>query len=422
MKILLVNKYFNIHGGSETYFFGLAELLQKAGHEVMFFSMQDEKNLPCAQSEYFVSNVEFNGDLSARDKLRAALRMVYSFEAKGKITALIEKEKPDIIHINLFHRVLTASIVDAAKKYQVPVVFTMHDLNCICPNHTMLDHGQICEACLHGNYLNCVKRVCFKDSRAKCLMAAAESEYNKLSGLYNKIDLFITPSEFYKKKMEESGLTKSPIVHMKNFLPAQTQYGVQSKRGNYVLYYGRLSQEKGILTLVRAMEMVKNIPLVIVGAGPEEKMIRTEVKQLNLEDRVSLVGFKSGEDLWRYVRESACVVVPSEWYEASGYTACEAQAIGKPVIAADAGGLPENIIDGETGFVYEMKNKAALAEAIEKVMGMSEDAYNEMAQKAAVNAKRLFDADLYVTRVEQLYQGLMQMCPQCLPEELGALE
>lgn len=408
MKILLVNKYFNVHGGSETYFFGLAELLKKAGHEVIYFSMQDEKNLPCAQSEYFVSNVEFNGDLSAWDKLKAALRMVYSFEAKKKISALIEKEKPDIIHINLFHRVLTASIVDAAKKFHIPVVLTMHDMNCICPNHTMLDHGQLCEACLHGNYLKCVKRVCFKDSRAKCLMAAVESEYNKLSGLYNKIDLFITPSEFFKKKMEESGLTRSRIVHMKNFLPAQTQYGVQGKKGKYVLYYGRLSQEKGILTLVRAMEMVKEIPLVIVGTGPEEEAIRAEVRRLNLEDRVSLVGFKSGEDLWRCVRESACVVVPSEWYEASGYTACEAQAIGKPVIATDAGGLPENLVDGETGFVCEMKNEAALAEAIKKVMGLSENSYNEMAQKAAVNAKRLFDADLYVVRMTQLYQELMQ--------------
>lgn len=406
MRILLVNKYFNMHGGSETYFFGLAELLKKAGHEVIFFSMQDKKNLPCAQSEYFVSNVEFNGDLSAWDKLKAALRMVYSFEAKKKIAALIEKEKPDVIHINLFHRVLTASIVDAAKRYGIPVVLTMHDLNCICPNHTMLDHGQICEDCLHGNYLNCVKRVCFKDSRAKCLMAAAESEYNKLSGLYNKIDLFITPSEFYKKKMEESGLTRSPIVHMKNFLPAQTEYGVHGNRGDYVLYYGRLSQEKGILTLVRAIEKVGNVPLIIVGTGPEEEAIRSEVNRLKLEDRVLLVGFKSGEALWRCVRESACVVVPSEWYEASGYTACEAQAMGKPVIVTDAGGLPENIIDGETGFVCPMKDEAALAEAIERIINLSDKDYHRMAEQAVENAKKLFCASDYVKKLIVFYGNL----------------
>ena len=131
---------------------------------------------------------------------------------------------------------LTASIVDAAKKHGIPVVLTMHDLNCVCPNHVMLDHGKICEACLHGNYWNCVKRVCFKDSRAKCLMAAIESDFNKRSGLDRKIDLFITPSECYKNKLEASGLTKSPIVHMKNFLPADTKYAVQGKRGDYVQY------------------------------------------------------------------------------------------------------------------------------------------------------------------------------------------
>lgn len=408
MKILLVNKYFNMHGGSETYFFGLAELLQKAGHEVIFFSMRDEKNFSCAQSDYFVSNVEFNGNLTALQKAKVALHMVYSFEAKRKISALIEKEKPDIVHINLFHRVLTASIVDAAKKYNIPVVFTMHDLNCICPNHVMLDHGEICEDCLHGNYWNCIKRVCFKESRAKCVMAALESEFNKKSGLYNKIDLFITPSEFYKKKLQESGLTKSPIVHMKNFLPVQTVYSIQGTRGEYILYYGRLSREKGILTLVRTMKKIQGVPLVIIGTGPEEETIRQEVHRLGMEDRVTLAGFKSGEALWRYIRECACVVVPSEWYEASGYTACEAQSLGKPVIVTDAGGLPENIIDGETGFVCEMKNEAALAKAIEKVIGLSEKAYYEMAQKAAGNAKRLFSADLYLTRLTQLYQGLMQ--------------
>lgn len=406
MKILLVNKYFNMHGGSETYFFGLADMLRQAGHEVIFFAMQDEKNLPCEQSAYFVSNVEFNGELTATQKLKAAFRMVYSFEAKKKISALIEKEKPDIIHINLFHRVLTASIVDAAKKHGIPVVFTMHDLNCVCPNHVMLDHGKICEACLHGNYWNCVKRVCFKDSRAKCLMAAIESDFNKRSGLYRKIDLFITPSECYKNKLEASGLTKSPIVHMKNFLPADTKYAVQGKRGDYVLYYGRLSAEKGILTLVRAMKKLENVPLIIAGTGPEEDAIRTEIEAHHLNQRVTMVGFQSGENLWQYVHNCACVVVPSEWYEASGYTACEAQAMGKPVVATNAGGLPENIVDGETGFISPMKDEAALADAIGRVMRLSDEEYQRMAEKSVANAKKLFDASGYVAKLLVLYANL----------------
>lgn len=406
MKVLLVNKYHYFRGGSETYYFGLAELLRKAGHEVIFFAMEDEHNLPCAQSEYFVSNVEFNGTLSALDQLKAAARMVYSLEAKRKFDKLLRNEKPDIIHINLFHRVLTASIVDVAKKHHIPIVFTMHDLNCICPNHTMLNHGKICEACLHGNYMNCVKCVCFKDSRLKCLMAAIESEYNKRSGLYNKIDCFITPSEFYKNLLMKSGLTKKRIIHMKNFLPAETEYAIRGKRGDYVLFFGRLSYEKGILTLIEAMKHVK-APLLIAGTGPEEDAIRQKIAVSGLSDRVTLLGFKSGTELWSYVMNAGCVVIPSEWYEASGYTACEAQAMGKPVVVTDAGGLPENIVNGETGIVCPMSDVKKLAEAINCIMIIPDEGYERMARLAVNNAQVLFDASRYVQRVMDIYQGLV---------------
>ena len=406
MKVLLVNKYHYFRGGSETYYFGLAELLRKAGHEVIFFAMEDEHNLPCAQSEYFVSNVEFNGKLSALDQLKAAARMVYSLEAKCKFDKLLRNEKPDIIHINLFHRVLTASIVDVAKKHHIPIVFTMHDLNCICPNHTMLNHGKICEACLRGNYMNCVKCVCFKDSRLKCLMAAIESEYNKRSGLYNKIDCFITPSEFYKNLLMKSGLTKKRIIHMKNFLPAETEYAIRGKRGDYVLFFGRLSYEKGILTLIEAMKHVK-APLLIVGTGPEEDAIRQKIAVSGLSDRVTLLGFKSGTELWSYVMNAGCVVIPSEWYEASGYTACEAQAMGKPVVVTDAGGLPENIVNGETGIVCPMSDVKKLAEAINCIMIIPDEGYERMARLAVNNAQVLFDASRYVQRVMDIYQGLV---------------
>lgn len=237
-------------------------------------------------------------------------------------------------------------------------------------------------------------------------MAAIESDFNKRSGLYRKIDLFITPSECYKNKLEASGLTKSPIVHMKNFLPADTKYAVQGKRGDYVLYYGRLSAEKGILTLVRAMEKLENVPLIIVGTGPEEDAIRAEIEAHHLNQRVTMVGFQSGENLWQYVRNCACVVVPSEWYEASGYTACEAQAMGKPVVATNAGGLPENIVDGETGFISPMKDEAALADAIGRVMRLSDEEYQRMAEKSVANAKKLFDASGYVAKLLVLYANL----------------
>lgn len=407
MKILLVNKYHYVRGGSETYYFGLAQLLQEAGHKVIFFSMQDEKNRPCEQSEYFVSNVEFNGNLSVTQKVKAAMRMVYSLEAKKKISALLEKEKPDIIHINLFHRVMTASIVDAAKKYRIPVVFTMHDLNCICPSHTMLDHGKICEACLHGNYLNCVKRVCFKNSRAKCIMAAIESEFNKISGLYNKIDLFITPSEFYKNKMLESGLTKSKVICLRNFLPEKISISYKQEKESYYLYFGRLSEEKGVMTLLKAVQRVPNVRLEIAGTGPIEGTLQDYVHKMQLQKRVHFNGFLSGRALKDIVAEAKCIVLPSEWYENGPYSIMEAMAVGKPVIVSDEGGLPEIVKNEKSGFVCQSFDTESLANCIRKMEELEDRQYNQMSKYAATQATEMFDAEQYLKDLISEYKKLL---------------
>ena len=408
MKVLLVNKYHYVRGGSETYYFGFAELLRKAGHEVIFFAMQDKKNLPCEQSEYFVSNVDFNGELSIREKVHAAVRMIYSLEAKKKISALIEKEAPDIIHINLFHRVLTASIVDAAKKYHIPVVLTMHDLNCFCPNHTMLDHGKICEACLHGNYLNCVKRVCFKDSRAKCLMAAFESEYNKLSGLYNKIDLYITPSEFYRKKMIESGLTRNKVLCLRNFLPEKMVETERSAGGSYYLYFGRLSEEKGVTTLLKAVQNVPEIRLEIAGTGPMEQELQNYVHNRNLEDRIHFNGFLSGKALTDLVAGAKCIVLPSEWYENGPYSIMEAMAAGKPVIVSSEGGLPEIVQDGENGYICEAFKPKSLAECLRKMEKLDTKQYDQLSVTAKRMAKDMFEPSKYAERLLEEYTELLK--------------
>lgn len=407
MKVLLVNKYHYVRGGSETYYFGLAELLRKAGHKVIFFAMQDKKNIPCEQSEYFVSNVDFNGELSIRERVNAAVRMIYSLEAKKKISALIEKERPDIIHINLFHRVLTASIVDAAKKYHIPVVLTMHDLNCFCPNHTMLDHGKICESCLHGNYLNCVKRVCFKDSRAKCLMAALESEYNKLSGLYNKIDLYITPSEFYRNKMIESGLTRNKVICLRNFLPENMFKTEKSVGGSYYLYFGRLSEEKGVMTLLKAIQKVPEVWLEIAGTGPMEKELQDYVQTNNLDKRIHFNGFLAGKALRDLVAGAKCVVLPSEWYENGPYSVMEAMAAGKPVIVSGEGGLPEIVEDGENGYICEAFSPNSLAECLQKMEQLDDRKYDQMCFRASANAAQMFCPKQYISNLLTEYRRLV---------------
>lgn len=366
MKILLVNKFHYIKGGSETYYFGLADLLKKQGHEVIFFSMKDEKNVPCKQEKYFVENVDFNQKMNPVKLVKASLKMLYSLEAKRKFEQLLIDEKPDIIHLNIFQSQLTGSIVDVAYKYHIPMVYTAHDLKSICPNYQMLNHGDICEKCITGNYTYCAKTGCMKDSKLKSILATLEAYVYKWRKTYQKMDLIITPSAFYKRKIKEAGIAKCPVVHMTNFLPEGTEYNVSEKPGEYFLYFGRISREKGILTLVRAYAEAKvEKPLYIVGTGPIESLVCQLIEELHMIDKIKMLGFKSGNELKEIVANSLCVCLPSEWYENGPYSIMEAQAVGKPVIVSDNGGLPELVENGVTGYIVKSKNIEDLTEKLQ---------------------------------------------------------
>ena len=145
MKILMVNKFFFVKGGSETYYFSLKKLLESKGHSVIDFSMQDDRNFPSEYSKYFVSGVDYNKPLGIKKKIKAGVNIIYSLEAKKKFEQLILDTKPDIIHLHIFQHQLSPSILDVIKKYNLPAVYTAHDLKMLCLNYKMMQHGKICE-------------------------------------------------------------------------------------------------------------------------------------------------------------------------------------------------------------------------------------------------------------------------------------
>lgn len=408
MKILLVNKFHYIKGGSETYYFGLGELLQKYGHEVIYFSMKDEKNRPCAQEKYFVDNVDFNADMDVFKKIKTGLKMLYSKEAKKKFEQLLQDEQPDIIHLNIFQSQLTGSIVDIAVKYHIPVVYTAHDLKSVCPNYQMLNHGEVCEKCLHGKYGNCFKTSCMKDSKVKSLLATMEANEYKKRKTYKKLSLVITPSNFYKQKIDESGVMDCPVIHIPNFLPEDTLYQSKNKAGEYILYFGRLSREKGVVTLVKAYAQANaELPLYIVGTGPKQEEIEALVTQLGLQEKVKLLGFKQGQELKEIVANSRCVCLPSEWYENGPYSIMEAMSAGKPAIVSTYGGLPEMVEDGVNGYTVAACNVDELSAALQKMATMSEEQLFAMGQAAVAKAKEMFDSKNYLQTIVEKYSELL---------------
>lgn len=229
-----------------------------------------------------------------------------------------------------------------------------------------------------------------------------EAYVYKLKKTYRKIDYVVTPSFFYKKKLEAAHIFECPVEHIKNFLPEGTVYE-EGTRGKYFLYFGRLSREKGIHTLIKAFSNANvEEKLYIVGSGPEEERIRMTVKELGMEDKILLLGFKRGSELQEIVANALCVCLPSEWYENGPYSILEAQALGRPAIVSDHGGLPELVEDGRTGFISEAGNVADLTEKIREMSHTEMD--SAYISKMAAHD---YSANLYAEHIIEIYEKIL---------------
>lgn len=402
MKVLLVNKFHYKKGGSETYYFTLADALKTCGHEVVYFAMKDkEKNIPCEQEQYFVSNASVKGGIKA--KLNMVMHIAYSRESYLKMKTLLTDAKPDVVILNLVHKQITLSIIDAIKEYDsnLPIFWTMHDLITICPSYTMLDgKNQICEQCLEGSFRPCVKNKCIKNSKLMSFLAEYEANYIRKKKWYDKIDLFICPSDFYRMKLQQAEFTTSKIVTMRNPLPLDTKYELCKEHDKYILYFGRLVKEKGVRTLIDASQIAK-CHLIILGTGPMEAELKQYAKEL---ENVEFKGFKTGIELEQYIKKCLCVVIPSEWYENGPYSAMEAMAWGKPLIVSDNGGLPELVDNGINGYVYAAEEGAnALAKSINDILSAEDAMYAGMCECSLKKAKELFEWEKYVEKIEEYY-------------------
>lgn len=411
MKVLLIHKFHYMKGGTETFHYNLAEALTAAGHEVIFFSMHDERNIPCAQDKYFVSNVDYNNtEIGLATKIKCGLKLIYSFEAREKIEQLIKDEKPDIAHIGLLHRQITFSVIDALKKSNIPIVMHLHDLISVCPCYTMLrQDGTICQDCIDKGLYSCIKNKCLKGSKSKSILAYIEAKILRVGHYYNKIDLYIAECNFYKNLLSTAGFTKSRIIKMNNFLPVNQKYDAFSECEDYILYFGRFSREKGIMVILEAFSHIQcNEKLMIVGAGPEQKNIEEMIKQNNLSERVILKGATFGEEMDRIIEKAKAVLVPSEWYENGAFVILQSIAKGKIVIASDIAGLPEIIEDGKTGFLAQPGNVQSFEEAIKRVLNIDESEFRRMSCRVVEYAKERCYWENYIKTLVSEYEKLIK--------------
>ncbi|MEQ1558688.1 MAG: glycosyltransferase family 4 protein [Methyloglobulus sp.] len=402
-KILSVNNYHYRRGGSDVVYLEHAELMESQGWSNAFFSMHHPQNIATPWSEYFVDELEFGHAYSLLEKISMASKVVYSFEAQRKLQSLIENFKPDVAHLHCIYHHLSPAIIPVLKEAGIATVMTAHDLKIACPAYKMLNSGGICERCNHGSILNVVKHRCVRDSLSASLIVAVESGLHRYLNTYQKyLDRVAVPSRFFLEKFVEWGWPREKLAYVPNYVDS-SKFEPSYEPGQYFLYFGRLAPEKGVVTLIRAAAKA-GVKLKIVGTGPVEAELK-EIATQNPGD-IEFLGYRTGSELHDLVRGARAVVLPSEWYENAPMSVLESYSLGKPVIGANIGGIPEMVVAGETGWVFESQNVDSLADCLLACNAMDAKSLSKIGKASREFVDKNFNKQRYVESILELYSEL----------------
>jgi glycosyltransferase involved in cell wall biosynthesis len=401
--LLAVNNYYYYRGGAETIFLEQEKLFGELGWKVVPFCMQHPMNLPTPWASHFVSEIEFGAQYSVLEQARRIPKVIYSFEARRKLDRLLEQVRPQVCHAHNIYHHLSPSVLGMLKKRGVPTVLTLHDLKIACPSYHMLAHDGVCERCRGGRLHNVIVHRCIKGSVALSTVVFAEAVVHKMLGTYARhVDRFVVPSRFYREKMVEWGWPADRFRYIPNFVDTE-RYAPAFTPGDAFLFAGRLSREKGVATLIRAVAEAR-CKLLLAGSGPALDELRALAQELDAD--VTFLGYLRGEKLHDVIRAARALILPSEWYENAPMSVLEGYALGKPIIGARIGGLPELIREGETGLTFASGDVAALAAVLRRVIDLPAATLEQYGRAGRAWVETDFSATAYRTRMLELYREL----------------
>jgi len=404
LNILSVNKFYWRKGGSEAVFFGEKELLEGHGHTVWPFSMQSSDNLESEFSRYFVDEVDYESP-SKIDKIKNASKIIYSFDARSKMERFLRDYTPDVAHFHIFQHQISVSTFGPLRKRGIPIILTVHDLKPMCPNYKMYVDGEVCEACKGGKFVNCFKRRCNDGSTGKSLLNTLEMYFHHARGYYDWVDQYITVSQFYRDKMLEWDFPESQVTYLPNYIDFE-KIPARQEAGEHVLFFGRLSEEKGIEQVLAAARVNSDIPHLIAGTGPAEAALKQQAADQDITN-VKFVGFQSGQALEDLIANSRMAVIPSTWYENCPMSVLESFAHGTPVVGSRIGGIPELIDEGVDGATFDVGNIGQLAAAVRKFWDDSELALRA-GQAGKEKTEQRFNKDSHYEQLMAVYDAAIK--------------
>ena len=350
MKVFVAHNFYQQFGGEDAVALAEKQLLESHAEEVVFYSRHNDDI-----KQY-----------SLIEKIHFGFQTIFSRQTKEELHDLVRQFHPDVAYVHNVFPLISPALYHVLHALRIPIVQVIHDFRFLCPNGWFYTQGKICERCKSGNYWNAIRYRCYRDSYPLSALYSASLGVNRFAGVLEKIDAFVCLTEFSKKKLLEVNVPERKIFIKPNFLDV-TATAPQPGVGNYVVYLGRLSAEKGIWTLVRAFERLREVPLKIVGTGPLEAQLKSYVQERNLSN-ISFMGFKQGQEKSDLLSNSFCTIVSSEWYENFPVVVLEAYAAAKPVIGSCIGSLPYIIEEGKSGLLFEPGNPIDLAEKVKTLL------------------------------------------------------
>ncbi len=377
----------------------LGALLESKGHKVIPFAPHNQKNLANSYESTLPPEVNFQkpGPLDIA-------RYIYSRPAAQSIGRILSENSVNIAHLHIYYGQLSASILGPLTKARIPIVQTLHEYKLLCPVYSFVSHGKICEKCEGKYFWKALSHRCNRGSFVRSALSAVESYVSKYLGAVDKISHFIAPSEFMRTICIRMGVPKDKITTISNFMDVSS-FSLAQKQGHSFLYVGRLSSEKGIMTLLRASQKIKDVPLIIVGDGVMRPMIEDYVRRHDL-NHVRLVGFKSLTEIADLTHQAICSIVPSEWYENYPYSVMESQAFGCPVVGSKIGGIPEMISHGDDGWLFEAGNHEDLYVRLRWMADHREQALR-MGRAARLKVERTANDQRHYDSIVSLYNQLI---------------
>ncbi len=389
MRILIGHNHYQWAGGEDAVVKTESSMLKEAGHATFVFTMDNR----------FVKPQGINTLSMVKD-------FFWSSQSYNRLRKILREFKPDVAHFHNIYFALTPSVYDACREEGVAVVQSLHNFRMFCANALFFRDGHVCEDCLIKSPMEGVKHRCYRNSLLASGAVTAVTSFHRWRKTWTqKVNMYITATEFTRSKYIQAGLPGDKIVVKANVFRPDGEF--EKPKGEYVLYVGRLSEEKGVRRLLAAWERLPRIPLKLMGDGHLASELKSFVDSQGLT-QVEFLGTLDAQKYSQYMRGAKFLVLPSQCYENFPRIAVEAFAFGLPVLASRLGSLAEIIVEGKTGCFFDPVDTAALCDQAQKMWQMNMGAMS-------LGVRRIFEQQyspgVHLSQVLSIYrraQGLAQ--------------